>query len=431
MAGVLQEFADAGFLAIPDEHRRGDFAHDLTDKGASLSYGTTARRTSKVKAQKVLDDLLARCVRFNADTRAVEFVERVWVFGSMIDPDKSDVADIDLVIETGRRDDFPKGRKDTDEEMHRRYPEHVHRYWSSYHEEWSVARARNKEIYGNRRHQLLSPNDIYTLMDLHRPCQLVFDDARGGLVDDPVQPHHPMSLGRGENIHPRRVMPSLDLADFSPTDVRWLGTYIPSSGTSELRLLADEKACERAGVAAPTGLDGRNVVAILVTDCSGKKTVVTIDRNHVTAPDGREVVFVSISPQGVLRALDYETQEDVVRQARRCALLDATRLAARREEHNKTHMIHVDLTYEAAPLPKWGVHHTEHKTSTSIPPHMQFSLAVSENGERAISYPDVSRFTVTDWRRFGYAVGISAADYRSRVSGREDDAPESPSSPAM
>jgi hypothetical protein len=417
VAGILQDFADAGFL---ERDRNVDFGHSrfrhkLTTSGASIAHASAAKRTSKAKAGAVLEGLLDRCQSFNDDKRAIETVDRVWVFGSMINPDKLDVGDIDFVLETGRRPNFPKGTEAADALLHKKYPEHIHREWSAYHEEWSVDRVRNQEIFGKRRHHLLASNDIYTLKALHQPCQLVFDRSRGGRVDDPVLPHHPDSTGREDWIKPRLSMPSLDLATFQPADVRWLGYYVYPTDDHSFAILADEADCRDEQVPVIPGLDGRHVFGMLVTSSTGKKTCVTINRNHVSIPDGPEFLVVTISPTDVLRGFDAETQSVLVKQARRCALVDVVRLAARRNDASQAHSIHVDLTYDGVPMPTWNIGQQDRWESTAVSSDMQFSILVSENGKRAPSYADVSQFDDEAWRKYGGYVGITQEEYERRV----------------
>jgi hypothetical protein len=163
------------------------------------------------------------------------------------------------------------------------------------------------------------------------------------------------------------------------------------------------------------GLDGRHVFGMLVTSSTGKKTCVTINRNHVSIPDGPEFLVVTISPTDVLRGFDAETQSVLVKQARRCALVDVVRLAARRNDASQAHSIHVDLTYDGVPMPTWNIGQQDRWESTAVSSDMQFSFLVSENGKRAPSYADVSQFDDEAWRKYGGYVGITQEEYERRV----------------
>jgi hypothetical protein len=71
---------------------------------------------------------------------------------------------------------------------------------------------KEKMVFGARRHPLLAPNTIDTLVRMHEPCALFFDASRGGRIEPEFHPHHPVSTGR-EGIRDRLSMPDLSEAE--------------------------------------------------------------------------------------------------------------------------------------------------------------------------------------------------------------------------
>lgn len=177
----------------------------LTKAGIALVTAEKRGRTTKKKAKPVIDALLGRAQALMSDGLAPRKVSKVWVFGSYVDPDKVDVGDIDIVIETYRTDVVPF--REIEEHIEKHYPGYIPQSlsWHDSVEEVFIA----KSIYGVRRHPLLAVTPLHTLIDLHRPCALFYDETKGGIIEPVYFDHHPESTERGDNIRERLVLPDL------------------------------------------------------------------------------------------------------------------------------------------------------------------------------------------------------------------------------
>lgn len=217
-AVLVEELRDRGFI--------GDVAGDfvipvvdgLTAKGRALGSAKATARTPKEKARKVFDGLLDAAERINARSDLPFRVREIWLFGSMIDPDRADVGDVDFCLEIDR----PPAFDDWDEAMKR--------YWALARELDAPYSAdaykwvKERLLYGARRHQLLAPNDVERLVRMGSPCRLAFDDRRGGRVDDAVLARHPGSSGRDPSLPEPSRMPDMAApsGSFGPVHIELL-----------------------------------------------------------------------------------------------------------------------------------------------------------------------------------------------------------------
>lgn len=180
----------------------------LTREGVALVAATQRGRTKKAKASPVVEAVLSRAQALMEDELAPRKVDKIWLFGSYIDPEKDDVGDIDIVVESYRTDVVPFANI---------YHHVLENYPGMVSEDADFdqrLRAEDvfvkKSVFGPRKHALLSPNSVDILIDLHRPCALFFDRARGGVITPEFFEHHPESTGRGDNIRDRLSLPDLD-----------------------------------------------------------------------------------------------------------------------------------------------------------------------------------------------------------------------------
>jgi hypothetical protein len=84
---VFEPCLDRGLIELKD-----GFA--VSEKGETVARGRVVRRTPLAQAQMVLDDFLRHVEMVNHDPDAVRYVERVWVFGSLMRGDVSDLVDL-------------------------------------------------------------------------------------------------------------------------------------------------------------------------------------------------------------------------------------------------------------------------------------------------------------------------------------------------
>lgn len=159
--------------------------HDqlLTEAGLAIAGGKM-RRSPLSTANRVLDDLLVRIERMNERSAPLNIVQRVWLFGSVMRREET-VGDIDLAIETAPNPAFgdDSSRSARLRELVDQAPDHLPYFRKLYwHEE--------QGIFGERRHPLLAGAHMGSdeLRRLGVPCQLIFDQSRGGRVDEKVIP---------------------------------------------------------------------------------------------------------------------------------------------------------------------------------------------------------------------------------------------------
>lgn len=128
---------------------------EITENGETIARAKAQRRTPVAKARALLSDFL-RCVDdLNRDPQGVHYVNRVWLFGSLM-RDEETVGDIDLAMETARRPDFVvdhEGCKLRLEGLAGRYPDRPEQW----RDPWAIeAWVLNRALFGSRRHALLA-----------------------------------------------------------------------------------------------------------------------------------------------------------------------------------------------------------------------------------------------------------------------------------
>jgi predicted nucleotidyltransferase len=205
VVALLDEFRERGLIGR-EEQEYGEPIDGLTDAGRAFVQARI-KRVAKARGWKALGEVLEACRGINAREDLPFFVDEVWLFGSMLEEEKTEVGDVDLVVTTSMRPgyDIRTAHKRYDhlaDELGINRSKGVLRY--------SAAGAvQSHLIYGARRNPLLAPNDLESLKRLACPTKLVFDRARGDRVDDPVLPRHPLSEGRSESVQPPLVLPGL------------------------------------------------------------------------------------------------------------------------------------------------------------------------------------------------------------------------------
>ncbi len=223
---VFEECLDRGLI-----ESEGGFA--ISEKGEAVARGKAERRTPRARAQALLDDFLQRVDMLNRDPDAVRYVEQVWIFVSLMRGEDT-VGDIDLAVVMERRPQYMADYRS----MERHLKEVLSRYdnvpvtrsiiWSA--ETWVTERT----LYGARRHPLLAgvQDGISDLTALGVPCRLIYDRTRGGRVDDPMLPRHPLSNGRRNDMAPPAEMPDLTPNDIRPMDGRWVAGFCGGGSVS-------------------------------------------------------------------------------------------------------------------------------------------------------------------------------------------------------
>jgi predicted nucleotidyltransferase len=233
---LLDELRDRGLIGA--ENAEGPKFDGLTEKGMALIGAKATKRVTKLKAWTILTDFLKACADANARDDLPFDVEKVWLFGSLIDDEKTGVADIDIVPVFGypARYSFEARRARFTKLAEQLGGQDILRnagVFELIHAESFVIR---QLLYGGRRHHSLAPNDMDQLLGLACPCKLVFDKSREGPVDDPVLLRHPDSPGRSNSIGDERDLPDLR-ADGMP--LRPLPADMTAPGSFHYQMLMD------------------------------------------------------------------------------------------------------------------------------------------------------------------------------------------------
>jgi len=82
----------------------GSAYYELENKALSLANAKFIKPISKEKATEVVKELLERVEQMNSNDYYIARVKSIYAFGSYIDKDTKDCADIDLIIELERKE---------------------------------------------------------------------------------------------------------------------------------------------------------------------------------------------------------------------------------------------------------------------------------------------------------------------------------------
>lgn len=205
-AMLMQEFKDRGLF---DWDERG-LRWELNPSGIALATASGMPRARRDRAEAVLAELLASAADLNANPDMPYHVDRIWLYGSMLG-DSEDVGDVDVVVtkkwspEYERLEATERGKR-ADAYARRRVP--LHRRNTVVGSVYVAHTLFSTSLFG-RKNPLLSPGAEDELIAMAVPCRLIFDAARGGSVDDPVLPKHPLATERAERIGAPPAMPDL------------------------------------------------------------------------------------------------------------------------------------------------------------------------------------------------------------------------------
>lgn len=219
--GLIEEARTAGLLEFGEvevchpNHDNSFLTVSPTGLGIATLSGTT--RQDKAKAQAHLDALLERCAANNNDPLSPIRVQEVWIYGSMIQDDRSDVGDIDIVVLSSS--DTKLRGKTLEKYIDETYPGTLPSTRNMFFD--PLEAFNQKAVFGTRKNPIFSKAGMQSLIDLHCPCAQVFDASRGGKVDAVVIPHHPLSEYRASTVRPRAIQPTfpIPLNDFKPTPI--------------------------------------------------------------------------------------------------------------------------------------------------------------------------------------------------------------------
>ncbi len=263
---------------IPNRERFSDGV--LSNAGFAITGASAKKRSSKDAAAKVLDAILRNASILGNDDKATIAIDKIWVFGSFIDPSKSDVGDLDIVIERkaaplGDAMGFYERTKYLEATYPGSIPESANPFLKE--EIWF-----SKMIYGERKHHLVAETGLQTLKDLYRPCQLVFDRASGGKIEPIYYDHHPESVGRSNTINPRLEMPDLspNRGAFKLIDAKVLTRFWSSHPPQDHLIIRsnDNLPKNYAKLLKDIPLDGRQHFALAVLNEGKPQAVFHVER---------------------------------------------------------------------------------------------------------------------------------------------------------
>ena len=195
LIALVLDHADRVGLTAEETDPAGDTRLGLSRAGYALAHASARPPTKRDRASARLEMLVARCQQINARADLPFRVAELWIYGSLLDPNRKAVGDINIAL---RWADAPG--LSTEAALDRYY---------------TLARAlavappgdrepadaippivRRYTLYDGGRPGLIQERPLGELVDLACPCRCLFDASRGGVVHDPVLPHHPRSLGR-------------------------------------------------------------------------------------------------------------------------------------------------------------------------------------------------------------------------------------------
>ena len=107
---LLDEFRERGLIG-PEEQEYGEPIDGLTEAGRAFVQARI-KRVAKARGWKALGEVLESCRGINAREDLPFFVDEVWLFGSMLEEEKTDVGDVDLVVTTSMRPGYDIGTAD-------------------------------------------------------------------------------------------------------------------------------------------------------------------------------------------------------------------------------------------------------------------------------------------------------------------------------
>ncbi len=201
VALVLDHAARTG-LTGDEEDVTGETRHGLTRAGQALAQASARMPMKREKASARLEMLVAACQRIAGRADFPYRVAELWLYGSLLDPTVAAVGDVNIALRWREAPGF------TPEAAYQRACEIARRLAivPPAGREPAItipAEVRRYALYDGGRPAIVQERPIGELADLACPCRCLYDADRGGVVTDPVLPHHPDSPGR----HPRFVDP--------------------------------------------------------------------------------------------------------------------------------------------------------------------------------------------------------------------------------
>lgn len=360
---VFEECLDRNLISPSEEN-------GLSEAGATFARGKAKQRAPLQHAEKLLEQFLDRVHEHNLDLDGVRYIEKVWLYGSVLRKEDT-VGDIDLALVIQRRlaylhdHDAREERVDSLLAHYPDVPSNQPLWWTG--EEWITRR----QVFGKKRHPLLSgvQEEVSDLIGLGVSCRLIYDRERGGRVSDPELPRHPDSVGRRNDMPASAQMPDLTPNPIRPMDGRWIAGFQSWGGVSpyhifrgwtdeahhlfphypkNLRVVADGFDLRNSPWLPKRlksgGLDGREAVAIIDATAFWGTSIVL--RRHIETSSSRWTLRVWFEDLEIFRRrtrVDLATLPDMAAAAALIVAVDAERMLRRAAEQESPPEIHVLL----------------------------------------------------------------------------------------
>lgn len=101
---LIQELSVNGFIE-PAEEKEEENDYQLTIKGNALCVARYTPPIKKEKADKLFQEFMQRVEEINSNDYYIYKVSKILLFGSYINPEKTDYSDIDIAFELERKID--------------------------------------------------------------------------------------------------------------------------------------------------------------------------------------------------------------------------------------------------------------------------------------------------------------------------------------
>ncbi|MCV9964939.1 hypothetical protein OIU34_23885 [Pararhizobium sp. BT-229] len=385
----------------------------LTDAGEAVASASARKRSSKQAAAVVLDDILRNAQCLLKDKKAPMEVEQIWVFGSFVDPDKPDVGDLDVAITERRKDGFREmSVPDMARHIDRHYPGIVPDSVDIIDADDHFLR---RMVYGTRKHPLVSPCSFHVMQGLHRPCALVFDRQRGGIIPPQHYSHHPDSKGRSDKTRNRLVMPNLSEAteSFSLTHAEILSRRFLHGGHGGDDLITDT-----------TDLDGRHRFAVSLDSEDGTTSVTVQVTRKVSLEAGTWHYDCEVSLASTLEnaaAITSRQEDRLTMIVGTIYAADILRLADRRDKLAVFPTITANMTVAGGLAVKRSLYR-QLREAAELRPESDETIGMAErhsygvelqfNRNRVRSVAPPSSFSERDWRKMEDVLPFDRDEYR-------------------
>jgi hypothetical protein len=394
----------------------------LTPAGKAVTAASAMKRATKDAASEVLEDILHRAQALSHDDKAPVEAKKIWVFGSFIDATKTDVGDLDIVVEEHRKSEFIRRPiREVVSHIDKHYPGVVPQSLDSFHAEGHFFR---RMIYGAKKHPLVSPCDIHILIALHRPCRLVFDSERGGLIQGEDYDHHPSSTKRGNNIYDRLVMPDLktipEVFSFTPAEVASATFW---GGRPEEEVVLSDNAdvpTDVRGAVGDIAFDGCGRFGVLIRPQNGPPLVLSVERAVRFEPsnwmyDCKITIHTQENRPSLLDPNALKRASEVIGDLFNA---DVLRLADRRDQLGIYPEISAGVTVNgpckkliSAALESRVFELGHYTDDVSVSPRHEYGLDLEINNETGGGFAPICSYDANDWLEMSPKLPFTETQY--------------------